>query len=184
MVKAGLMGIVGLTSIAQTVTDSVAAEKKPVTPIKHLILALTSVNHPVCNAVADRLLLLKEKESNYDLHLRSAELNGEDVELIATAIEAVNAAGGPSLQSFSMSFNPELTDQGVLTLIRNLPPSLTEIGLVQCGLGDQAGEPLVAWAAQLPKLHWLCVEHNAFSDQTKERFVELGRKKANLLVIV
>ena len=152
--------------------------------INHLVDALRSTNKPVCEAVASRLSRLKDNNARFDLHLRSAGLNQDEVQRIAEAIKAVHDNGGPSLQSFSLSYNTGVNDEGVLSLVKNLPTTLTEIGLVGCNVGDTGGNALAAWAANTPKLHWLCVEQNHFSQETKNRFKKLGQSRAGLLVII
>ena len=74
--------------------------------------------------------------------------------IIAEAIKTVHVKRGPSLQSFSMSYNPNLGDEGVLILVKTLPSTVTEIGLVQCGIGDKGGDALMTWASKAPKLQF------------------------------
>ncbi|MFT7674217.1 MAG: hypothetical protein ACI845_002634 [Gammaproteobacteria bacterium] len=168
--KTVLVGSFGFTS------NSGAAEK-PKMIISYLINTLRSVNNPVCEKVASNLLLFKSNKSHYDLHLRNADLNNNEVKLIAEATKIVNDEGGPLLRSFSMSYNSNLRDEGVLMLVKSLPSTVTEIGLVQCGLGDKGGEALMIWASNVPTLHWLCVEQNSFSDKTRGRLVKLGKER-------
>jgi hypothetical protein len=68
---------------------------------------------------------LKNSESSYDLHLRNADLNYNQVKSIAEAIKTVHENGGPSLQSFNMSYNLNLGDENVLILVKNLPQTIT-----------------------------------------------------------
>ena len=55
------------------------------------------------------------------------------------------------------------------------PSNLTEIGLVQCGIGEAGGNALVDWVLHALKIHWLCVERNSFSDETKGKLIELAK---------
>ena len=181
--KTGLLGAVGAAGLLKILTNNAVAEEKPMT-INHLVDALRSTNKPVCEAVASRLSRLKDNNARFDLHLRSAGLNQDEVQRIAEAIKAVHDNGGPSLQSFSLSYNTGVNDEGVLSLVKNLPTTLTEIGLVGCNVGDTGGDALAAWAANAPKLHWLCVEQNHFSQATKNRLKKLGEARSGLLVIV
>ncbi len=182
--KTGLLGAVSATGLFHVLTSASTAQEKPSMIINHLIDALRSTNKPVCQAVASKLSRLKDNNAKFDLHLRSAGLNHDEVKRIATAIKAVHDEGGPSLQSFSMSYNNNLRDEGVLSLVKSLPPTLTEIGLVGCEVGDAGGEALIAWANNAPKLHWLCVEQNLFSTNTKNNFRNLGAQRSGLLVVV
>ena len=129
-------------------------------------------------------MLLHDNRSNYDLHLRSANLSSAQIERIAEAILAVHRQDGPALHSFSLSYNTHVKDQGMLSLVKMLPPTVTELGLVQCGIGDLGGEALVAWASGAPKVHMLCVEQNAFSTAIKAKLVKLGRERPGMLVVV
>ena len=47
-----------------------------------------------------------------------------------------------NLKSFSLSYNPEITDQGVRLLVKAFPPLIMELGLVGFDLGDEAGEAI------------------------------------------
>ena len=163
---------------------NLSAEEKPEIIISYLVNALRSINKPVCEKAADDLLPLANNKSNYDLHLRNADLNFNEIKLIAEAIKIVHVRGGPSLQSFSMSYNPHLGDEGVLILVKKLPPTVTEIGLVQCGIGDKGGDALIMWAAKALKLQWLCVEQNLFSDEMKDRFIQFGNDRNGLLIVL
>lgn len=134
--KTGLVG-------AFCFTGHSIAEEKPFMIINRLIDALRSINKPACETAVTQLQLLKDNNSSYDLHLRSADLNSDDIKRIAEAIKNVHAEGGPSLKSFSMSYSPDLKDEGVFNLVKTLPTNLTEIGLVRCGVGDKGGEALI-----------------------------------------
>jgi hypothetical protein len=170
-------------SIAMQVfaNNSLLEKQEPI--INPLINALKSINNPVSNKVAETLLSLKNGELSYDLHLRDADLNLNQIKSIAEAIKTVHENGGPSLQSFSMSYNSNLGDEGVLILIKSLPQTITEIGLVQSGIGDKGGEALIGWAANAKQLRWLCIEGNIFSNDIKDRLRELGQERNDLLVI-
>ena len=182
--KTGLLGAVSASGLLNVLTSNSVAEEKPYMIINHLVDALRSTNKLVCQAVASKLSRLKDNNAKFDLHLRSAGLNQDEVQRIAEAIKAVHDEGGPSLQSFSLSYNTGVSDEGVLSLVKNLPSTLTEIGLVGCNVGDTGGDALAAWAANAPKLHWLCVEQNNLSQATKSRLKKLAESRKGLLVIV
>jgi len=179
-----LVWVFSFTIILHVFTANISAEEKPDMIMSYVTNALRSINNPVCEKAADDLLSLKNNKSNYDLHLRNADLNYNEIKLIADAIKTVHDKKGPSLQSFSMSYNPRLGDEGVLILVETLPPTVTEIGLVQCGIGDKGGDALLTWAAKAPKLRWLCVEQNSFSDGIKDKFIKLGKERNGLLVVL
>jgi single-stranded DNA-specific DHH superfamily exonuclease len=170
-------------SIAMQVFANNSLSEKEGTIINPLINALRLTNDPVTNKVAKTLLSLKNSESSYDLHLRNADLNYSQIKSIAEAIRTVHDNGGPSLQSFSMSYNSNLGDEGVLILVKNLPETITEIGLVKSGIGDKGGEALIRWSKNAKQLRWLCVEENIFSNDIKDRLRKLGQENSDLLVV-
>ena len=170
-------------SIAMQVFANNSLSKKEGTIITPLINALRLTNNLVSNKVAETLLSLKNSESSYDLHLRNADLNYNQIKLIAEAIKTVHENGGPSLQSFSMSYNSELGDEGVLILVKNLPQTITEIGLVKSGIGDKGADALIRWSTNAKQLRWLCVEGNIFSNDIKDRLRKFGQERSDLLVV-
>jgi len=184
LLKKGAVTLIGLTAMLQGSTRLLNAEESTEMTIVTLVNVLKSTQNSVCDAAAARLMALHDNSSNYDLHLRSANLSSAQIERIAEALQAVHRQGGPALHSFSLSYNSNLNDEGMLTLVKTLPPTVTEVGLVQCGLGDVGGAALLAWASGATKLQMLCVEQNAFSNVTKDRLVKLGREKPGLLVVV
>jgi hypothetical protein len=155
-------------------------EEAIITP---LITALRSIHHPVANKVADALLSSISNGSSYDLHLRNADLNSSQIKSIAAAIKVVDENDGPRLRSFSMSYNANLGDEGVLILVQNLPQTITEIGLVQSGMSDQGAEALIVWATKAKQLRWLCIEENIFSTEIKHKLKKLGQERSDLLVV-
>jgi hypothetical protein len=170
-------------SIAMQVFANNSFSEKEEAIINPLINVLRSTNNPVSNKVAETLLSLKNSESSYDLHLRNADLDYNQIKSIAEAIKTVHENGGPSLQSFSMSYNSSLGDEGVFILVKNLPQTITEIGLVQSGIGDKGGEALIRWATNAKQLRWLCVEENIFSNDIKDRLRKFGQERSDLLVV-
>jgi hypothetical protein len=182
-IKTALVAALGLRDGRSILMPSLTTQEKP-TMMTTLIETLISSHNPVCKTAAAQLILLPDNIASYDLHLRNANLNQDDIALIAKAINSVHSQGGPLLGSFSMSYNANLHDQGVLSLVKFLGASLTEVGLVQCGIGDKGGDALIAWASKAPNLKWLCVEHNAFSEQSKQKLVALTKEHKQLLVVV
>ena len=176
LINTFLVGAFGFTNHSN-------AAQKPKMIIKTLIDTLGAINKPVCDQAASKLLSLNVNQSSYDLHLRHADLNLNEIKLIAAAIKTVDANQGPALKSFSMSYHPNLEDEGVFVLVNTLPATVTELGLVNCGLGDPSAAALMIWAAKASNLHWLCVEENAFSDKVKDRLKQLGEQTKGLLVV-
>ena len=173
----------GLTAILQAFTRRLNAEENPQMTLATLVNVLKSTQNAVCQTAAAKLMLLHENSLDYDLHLRNANLSSMQIEHIAAAIQAIHSQGGPALHSVSLSYN-KVSDQVMVSLIKRLPPTVTEVGLVQCGLSDLGGEALLAWAFGATKLQILCVEQNAFSQPLRAKFSALRQRRPGLLVVV
>lgn len=188
LIKRGLLAVFGLTHLLPVFYQNTIAKENSIEysmkSLNTLIETLKSINHPVCLQAANTLAALKSGDQSYDLHLRRADLNKQDVNFISEAIGLTHANSGPSLQSFSMSYNDKIGNEGILNLLKVLPSSVTEIGLVQCAISDEAGKALISWAEKAPRLHWLCVEKNLFSKRMKQKFIALGNQRNGLLVVV
>lgn len=146
--------------------------------------ALTSIGKPVCMAAADRLIAMTTITTAIDLHLRNAGLTATDAQALAVALLNCDGIVGPSLRSFSTSFNPDLGDAGAATLARALPRSVTELGLVGCAIGDTGGCAILEWAQDAPNLQMMCVEGNKFSAEMRAQFRNLSLSDESILVIV
>lgn len=152
--------------------------------INILTKALRSTGNAVCLNAAQRLEASRVSKMEYDLHLRNAGLGASDAEIIARAIRQIYLNKGPALRSFSMSYNPGLTDSGVVALARAFPLTLTELGLVECAIGDRGGAALLRWSKQATELRMICVEGNGFSSSIRLGFTALAQERPNLLVVV
>ncbi len=108
-----------------------------------------------------------------DLHLRAADLAPSQAQGLAKVLAEARQLG-MQLRSFSVSYNPRM-GQGALALIQALPPTLEELGMVGCALGEGCGEALLSWATTAPKLRMLCVEDNAFSAALRQSIRRLGK---------
>ncbi len=173
----------GLTAILQAFTRRLNAEENPQMTLATLVNVLKSTQNAVCQTAAAKLMLLHENSLDYDLHLRNANLSSMQIERIAAAIQAIHSQGGPALHSVSLSYN-KVSDQVMVSLVKRLPPTVTEVGLVQCGLSDLGGEALLAWAGGATKLQILCVEQNTFSQPLRAKFSALRQRRPGLLVVV
>ena len=152
--------------------------------ISVLIQALRSTGNAACRSAADRLEASRTSNADYDLHLRNGGLGAVDAEIIARAMRELSLYETPALRSFSMSYNPGLTDAGVVVLAQAFPPTLTELGLVDCAIGDEGGVALLRWGKKAVGLRMICVERNRFSARIRQEFASLAQEKTNLLVIV
>lgn len=149
-----------------------------------LIRALRSIGTEKCLAAADTLEAAPDSGAPFSLHLRSAGLKGADAGVLAEALERYSSENGRMLQSFSVSYNPLLGDEGAVALARSLSRTVREIGFVGCDIGDLGGEALLKWARQASRLSMICVEDNGFSLSTRMQFRELAKERTGLLVVV
>jgi hypothetical protein len=147
-----------------------------------LINTLRFLNNHVCEKAADKLEKRVHSFNSYTLHLRYGMLDSLDAKKISEALKSVHQNHNIRLTSFSVSYNTNLGHEGVLMLIKNLPKTITELGLVQSGISDKSAEALINWTTNAKQLRWLCVEKNTFSDTIKDRFRKLGQERSDLLV--
>lgn len=145
-----------------------------------LIQALRTIDKPVCTEAAKRLAR-STKATDFDLHLRSAGLTQADARVLADAM--ASAGDGPSLRSFSASYNPDLGDAGVVALAEAFPTSMRELGLVGCVIGDVGGRAILKWAKSAPELGMICVEGNAMSAEVRAALTALGRERQVMVVV-
>jgi len=183
-IKKASVALLSVSSSFSIFSNNLTAEEKSIMILNPLINALRLTNDAICERASVELLAMESNPSSYDLHLRHAVLNSDDIERISESIKIIDDTGGPELHSFSMSYNSNLRDEGAVIIANNLPSTLTEIGLVGCGIGDIGAEALIVLAQKTPKLHWLCVENNAFSNDTKQQLLKLGQQRNGLLVVV
>jgi len=152
--------------------------------INGLAEALRATGNAVCVKEADRLQTSSRSTSTLNLHLRQAGLNVRDAVLIAEGMrDDTNRVIG-SIQSFSVSYNQELEDAGVIALVNSFPPTLTEAGMVDCGIGDEGGDAIFNWAKNSVALRMVCIERNNFSQGMRARFRALGDERKDLFIVV
>jgi len=149
-----------------------------------LTKALRSIGGAVCINAAERLETLSVSTTTFNLHLRQAGLGTSDAALLADALQSLKTDDCTSLNSFSLSYNAGIGDEGASLIANSLPTTLPELGMVGCGLGDASGEALLRWARKAPDLHTMCIEQNRFSDGLRARFNAFGRRRANFLMVV
>lgn len=159
-------------------------EKDSEMPWSILTDALRASGKDVCIAAATRLDQMSATASGFDLHLRSAGLGTSDATNIAAALRASYADGQLPLRSFSCSYNPGIGELGARAIIKSLPPTLSEIGMVGCELGDESGEALLGWTQRASSIRMICVEGNRYSSQMRQRILNLRSDRAGLTVIV
>ena len=149
-----------------------------------LASALRLVGGEVCTIAAYKLENSQGAVRKFNLHLRRAGLNKSDILIVARALRSLTAPEAALLKSFSVSYNPDIEDEGAIALAQSMPPNIRDVGLVGCDLGDAGGTALLEWVNSAADLQMICIEENRFSDQLKQQFVALREKDKSLLVIV
>ena len=151
--------------------------------MQDLINALVETKKPKSIEVANNLKSTGDNDKSYDLVIRKANLNIEDAKNIATAIKKIDQNKGPQLGTISMSFNEDLKDEGVITLLNHIPLTTSVIAFVECGITDKAGQAIIDWAAKANNLNGIYIEGNDFSKDMEEKFEKLRADNPRLTVL-
>lgn len=186
-VKTGLVELAFLAAamaFPPVINAESAAAKKVTTVVSALAKALRLIGGPVCFTAADNLEANQSNSDSVHLHLRCAGLEASDAMVIAGALNSLPRTSYSELVSMSLSYNFTLGDAGAIAMAQSLPPTIRELGLVNCGIGDAGGEALLRWAEQANGLRILCIEENQISEGIKLRMVKLMHRKAELWIIV
>lgn len=148
-----------------------------------LLLELSKVLKEIGNKKClEKAKLLVSLPSNFNsLSFRNLDLNAENALSIAVCLSDFQNPN--QLRSISFSYNQELGDVGVKALVNNLPKSLTEIGLVGCGIKDVGGQLILDWIKTLPNLNMICIENNHFSNTIKQAFKNYSNQHPKVLVV-
>jgi hypothetical protein len=132
-------------------------------------------------------LLFKKQESKNNgyeqsnLHLRNLGLQQNDIIDLTHYIDQQNI--GTNIQSISFSYNPLIGDTGVIHLLKKLPFSITEFGLVNCGISDKGGIQILNWMIKSNNLRLICMERNDLSDKLKKEFNVFKKEHPNVIVV-
>jgi len=151
--------------------------------MQDLIDALVETKKPKSIEVANNLKSTGDNDKSYDLVIRKANLNIEDAKNIATAIKKIDQNKGPQLGTISMSFNEDLKDEGVITLLNHIPLTTSVIAFVECGITDKAGQAIIDWAAKANNLNGIYIEGNDFSKDMEKKFEKLRVDNPRLTVL-
>ncbi|MDG2199097.1 MAG: hypothetical protein P8O70_19865 [SAR324 cluster bacterium] len=177
-----LIGVYALSSQQKVSADGL--QNTPQSPLHPLIQALRQTHKPVCLSAAQRLEKQSGSGETFNLHLRSANLDISDAQLLANAFTSIQQQGDLPLNSFSVSYNPGIETGGVQALLSSLPHDVNEIGLVECQLGDDVGELLIHFMAHSSNLKMICVEGNLFSASMRGQIASAGKKLGGCVTIV
>ena len=177
-----LIGVYALSSHQKVSADEL--QNIPQSPLYPLIQALRQTHKPVCLSTAERLKKQSATGKAFNLHLRSANLDISDAQLLANAFTSIQQQGDLPLNSFSVSYNPGIETSGAQALLSSLPDNVNEIGMVGCQLRDDVGELLIRFMARSSNLKTICVEDNLFSASMRIQITSAGKKLENCVTIV
>ena len=151
--------------------------------MQDLIDALVDTNKPKSIQVAETLKSIDNNDKFYDLVIRKANLDINDAKNIANAIKKIQQNNGPKLHTISMSFNENLKDEGIITLLNHLPLTTSVIAFVECGITDEAGQAIIDWSTKTNNLNGIYIEGNNFSKDMEEKFEKLRTDNPSLTVL-
>ena len=151
--------------------------------MQDLIDALVDTNKPKSIKVANSLKAIDNNDKSYDLVIRKANLDINDAKNIANAIKKIQQNNGPKLHTISMSFNENLKDEGIITLLNHLPLTTSVIAFVECGITDEAGQAIIDWSTKTNNLNGIYIEGNDFSKDMEEKFEKLRADNPRLTVL-
>ena len=148
-----------------------------------LLLELSKVLKEIGNKKClDKAKSLENLPTHFrSLNFRSLDLNAENVLSISVCISKFQTP--KQLKSISFSYNQNMGDVGVKALVENLPKSLTEIGLVGCGIKDEGGQLVLGWIKTLPNLNVICIENNHFTETIKQSLKNYSNQHPEVLVV-
>lgn len=118
------------------------------------------------------------------LHFRDLDLKATDVAAIAHYLQQGEGPNQTAYRSISFSYNTQLGDAGVTALSKSLSPDTSEIGLVDCGIGDAGGIELLNWMRNSRNLRMVCIEQNNFSNKIKSEFRKFSSSNPEVLVVI
>jgi hypothetical protein len=127
--------------------------------------------------------MVSNNDKSYDLVIRKANLTLKDAKKIANAINKVSQNNGPKLHTISLSFNQDLKDDGVITILNQIPKTTSVIAFVECGITDKAGQAIIDWAANANNLNGIYIEGNTFSKEMEVKFEQLRTDNPQLTVL-
>lgn len=129
-------------------------------------------------------LLTGSENKSSSLNLRSLGLIHTEAMQLALVLKEIESKGNSKIDSISFSYNSSLKDKGAVTLIKSLPISIRELGLVNCGIGETGGQELLNWVKSAPNLKMICAELNSFSDKLKSDFRKFSIQNPQIIVVV
>ena len=133
--------------------------------------------------VANNLQSIGSDDQTYELVIRNANLSLKNATNIAKAIDKFSKNNGPKLSTLSMSFNPDLRDEGVIAILDKIPKNTPVIAFVECGMTDKAGQAIIDWALENKEINGIYIEGNAFSNSMEAKFEKLRIERPQLTIL-
>lgn len=124
-----------------------------------------------------------EKSQTRTLNLRNLGLKVLDIVTIANILEQEKGDNRIFIKSISFSYNQLIGNKEATLIVKNLPPSICEIGLVDCGIGDKGGTEILNWMKISPQLQMICIEQNNFSDKLRMDFKIFKKDNPKIMVV-
>lgn len=150
--------------------------------LKEIASVLRQTGNLECLKAAENL---ENKPHPYrTLHFRSLDLKPQDILALATIIEQATQETKAQIKSISFSYNNLMGDAGATALAGCLPPSICEIGLVGCGIGDKGGYEMLHWMKTATNLHMICMEQNNFSEKLKMEITAFQKKNPEVMIVL
>jgi|TARA_R110002110_G_scaffold92763_9_gene241990 hypothetical protein len=115
--------------------------------------------------------------------LRNLCLDASGIAVIAPVLEEEKNRNSNSITSISFSYNQLIGDEGAAAIVKSLPASICEIGLVDCGIGDKGGMEILTWMKKSPALQMICMEQNNFSEALKMELRNFKSNNLNVMVV-
>jgi hypothetical protein len=150
--------------------------------LKKIVQVLINTKNAECLKKAESLEI--EMPQIDTLNLRNLALKPTDISAIANILEQDKKNNDGFIKSISFSYNALIGDKGASEIVRSLPSSICEIGLVDCGIGDKGGNEILEWIKTLPNLKMICIEQNSFSDNLKMKFNMFKKNNPKIRVVI
>ena len=147
---------------------------------KKIANVLRTIGNSKCLIKAKRL----EADSFRSRALNLRDLGLEQRHIIAVADVIRHEKDSYPITSISFSYNTLMGDIGATALAKSLPTALSEMGLVDCGIGDIGGYTILNWMKSATHLNMICMEQNTFSDKLKSEFRAFKAHHPDIVVVV
>lgn len=118
---------------------------------------------------------------NSSIHLRNLGLEVTDLIHFKAFLAALNKS--KIVNSFSLSYNPLLCNEGVSLFLDALPESIAEIGIVDCGIDDEIESSLYNLLSRNKNLRMLCMEGNQISSKFNAKLERKASQNGRLTII-